>query len=349
MSDTKMKPNKEKEQKELKEQKALGKEQKEQKEQKGIHKEQKEQKEQKEVKKVGSDSSHTTQAPVKRKLSEVANSSAEELVLLSGQMEEVTSEVKQITQSLKDLKARNDNMMTKDEMSNFIKATVEGIMREINQNMELTIDLKVEEKVSEKMKNSEKEIEQLKEKNQQLERVNKQLTDELTKTRENTINSDKISKMALEKANLNEQYSRKNNIKIMNIEQKEREDETTLMNTVGSLLAKQGITLTPEQVIAIHRIPGKQGSIKPVLLKLRNNNDKTMIMRKRAGMKTCGYRLVDDVTKLNSNLIRTLLEHRSIDSAWYFNGAVYGKTVAGKRLKFDLHDDIDYKITKSND
>lgn len=340
MSDqSKMKPNKD--QKDQKDQKGSSKDQKEQ---KGTQKEQKEQ-----VRKVGSESSHTTQATVKRKLSEVANSSAEELVLLSSQVEEVTSEIKQITQCLKDLKARHDDMMTKDEMSNFIKMTVEGIMREINQNMELTIELKVEEKVTEKMKNSEKEIEQLKQKNQQLEQVNKQLRDDLTKARETIINSDKISKMALEKANQNEQYSRKNNVKIMNIEQKEKEDETTLINIVSSLLAKQGIMLTPEQVVAIHRIPGRQGSIKPVLLKLRNNNDKTMIMRKRAEMKAGGYRLVDDVTKLNSNLIRTLHEHPSIDSAWYFNGAVYGKTVAGRRLKFELHDDIDYRIAKSND
>ena len=30
-----------------------------------------------------------------------------------------------------------------------------------------------------------------------------------------------------------------------------------------------------------------------------------------------------------------------IDSAWYFNGSVYGKTSDGKRSRFDLYTDID--------
>ena len=44
-------------------------------------------------------------------------------------------------------------------------------------------------------------------------------------------------------------------------------------------------------------------------------------MKKRSEFKRSGYRLVDDVTKLNSDLIKTLKEHRNIDQAWYFNGS----------------------------
>ena len=57
-------------------------------------------------------------------------------------------------------------------------------------------------------------------------------------------------------------------------------------------------------------------------------------------MKSAGHRLVDDVTKLNSLLIHRLLEHSSIEQAWYYNGAVYGQTLTGRKLKFDIHDDI---------
>lgn len=63
-------------------------------------------------------------------------------------------------------------------------------------------------------------------------------------------------------------------------------------------------------------------------------------------MKEAGFRLVDDVTKLNTGLIGRLLKHAKIDSAWYFNGAVYGKTTDGRRHKFDVYCNIDSVITQ---
>ena len=89
--------------------------------------------------------------------------------------------------------------------------------------------------------------------------------------------------MALEKSNQNEQYSRKNNLKIMDIREEAGEDESTLLSKVSDLLSHQDVTLTPQEVIAIHRIPGKPGSPKPVLIKVTNTSTKTKIMKKRRG------------------------------------------------------------------
>ncbi|KAH3845230.1 hypothetical protein DPMN_087505 [Dreissena polymorpha] len=61
-------------------------------------------------------------------------------------------------------------------------------------------------------------------------------------------------------------------------------------------------------------------------------------------MKSNGYRLVDDVTKPTQGLINRLLLHPNIDSAWYSNGAVYGKTVADERIKFDIYDNVNDAI-----
>ncbi|KAH3836041.1 hypothetical protein DPMN_109410 [Dreissena polymorpha] len=49
---------------------------------------------------------------------------------------------------------------------------------------------------------------------------------------------------------------------------------------------------------------------------------------------------VDDVTKPNQGLINRLHLHPDIESAWYFNGAVYGQTVVGERIKFDIYDNV---------
>ena len=39
--------------------------------------------------------------------------------------------------------------------------------------------------------------------------------------------------------------------------------------------------ITQDDIIGIHRIPGREGMIKPVIVKLRNNTEKRQIMRKK--------------------------------------------------------------------
>ena len=102
-------------------------------------------------KKLGVESGHTTPAKPKRPYSEVANSSAEEMGLLSQQMEELSSEVKSMRDSV-------NKIMTKDDMKMFIKTTVEEIMNEINKG----IDIQIEAKLQEHSKSLNKSIETLK-------------------------------------------------------------------------------------------------------------------------------------------------------------------------------------------
>ena len=280
----------------------------------------------------------------KRTIEEVANSSAEEIALLSTHMDELSTDMKQIKDNISDLMKKSDDMMTKADMKTFIKSTVEEIMTEIYKTVEVTIDIKVKEK-TETMK---KQIEQLNKEIESVRNENNKLKTDLSEAKKQNEETAKIAKQGLQKANQNEQYSRKNNVKILDIAEQPDEDEDKLINTVGELLYKQKVTITPQQIVAIHRIPGKSGSPKPVLIKFRNNNDKTKVMKTRAGMKAMGNRLVDDVTKLNTTLISKLNDHAQIDSAWYFNGAIFGKTKSGKRLKFEMYDDIDDIISKAD-
>ena len=82
----------------------------------------------------------------------------------------------------------------------------------------------------------------------------------------------------------------------MGVVEDAEETENSLTKKVQRILeTKAGIMLEENKIWALHRIPGKSGMPKPVLLKRKNNNEKTKIMRKE--MKLSGYRLVDDVTK----------------------------------------------------
>lgn len=73
-------------------------------------------------------------------------------------------------------------------------------------------------------------------------------------------------------------------------------------------------------------------------------------MKKRSDVKKLGHglKLVDDVTRPNTELITALLQHPEITFAWYFNGSVYGKLSNERRVKFDIFNDNDNLTVQSN-
>ncbi|KAH3804438.1 hypothetical protein DPMN_132723 [Dreissena polymorpha] len=86
------------------------------------------------------------------------------------------------------------------------------------------------------------------------------------------------------------------------------------------------------------------GQTRPVLIKFRNNHDKSIVMRKPKEMKQAGYRLVYDVTNINTGLMSRLQLHKEIESTWFFNGSVFAQTKRNERIRFDLYDNIDLTI-----
>ena len=75
---------------------------------------------------------------------------------------------------------------------------------------------------------------------------------------------EKITLASTQRSNYNELYSRKNNVKILNIPERASETEQTLTEQVCTiLLSKDNADLDTDNVIAIHRIPGKAGSPQP--------------------------------------------------------------------------------------
>ena len=187
---------------------------------------------------------------------------------------------------------------------------------------------------------------------------NEILKENISKTNLKLTTNDKTFKKAYERAsdalrksNYNEQYSRKNNIKVHGVKEVKGEKVLEAVNKVLQD-AKLELEIKEENVVAIHRIPGRKDQERPILIKMKNNSCKATVMRKRSDLKkaTGGYKFVDDVTKLNTELIGELLKHPDIQSAWYFNGSIYGqKKDSEKRIKFDLFDDIGRKLKEVPD
>ena len=113
------------------------------------------------------------------------------------------------------------------------------------------------------------------------------------------------------------------------------------------LVKEIGVKVDDADIVAVHRIPGKAGESKPILVKLKNNITKSNAMRNRSTIKQNSNGR-HELTKLNALLLKRLNEHPDIDNAWYFNGSVYGEK-DGSRMKFDLFDEIEDKIrTRGN-
>ena len=109
--------------------------------------------------------------------------------------------------------------------------------------------------------------------------------------------------------------------------------------------------LEHDDIVAVHRIPSNRpGQPRPIILKLKNTDVKGRVISQRSVLKSAKsrVRLADDVTVENTRLLSRLNDHDMIESAWYFNGSVYGKVHgSGRKIKFGIEDDIAEKIKKS--
>ncbi|KAH3753389.1 hypothetical protein DPMN_188025 [Dreissena polymorpha] len=267
------------------------------------------------------------------------NTSMEELMNIHTQLEVMTEGISNLREDLK-------SMLKTGEIEELITSTVTSIIGKLEETMVKRIDTEVKN-----VTNTFKEqIAGLEFKNEQLKQKIDELKCSSTKAiRDLQTQVDKnydTSRDALKLANYNEQYSRKNNVTIMNVQKPPQESESCLIQTISNILKTSAdIELKAEDIVAIHRIPTNKGNIRPILLKLRNNNAKSSIMRKRTPMKAKGFKLVDDVTKRNQGLISRLLLHPDIKSACFFNGSVFGQTNSEERIKFDIFDNVDNAIS----
>ncbi|KAK3097169.1 hypothetical protein FSP39_007070 [Pinctada imbricata] len=271
-------------------------------------------------------------AKCKRNISDVSNTSIEDMSTIMSDLDEIKSK-----------------LVTKGDIQTIVTSIVKEMLLEAKNVMQ---------KEMEEFKSQQEEVKsQLNERIDKLEKQNIDLREELARKsksmREMEINvnqTSKIAKKAESKANFNEQYSRKTNIKIYGVTEKERENTKLIVCQMLKEVAE--VQLEENEIIATHRIPaGKPGLPRPIILKVKNSEIKSRIMKQRSKVKSYGHglRLADDVTELNIQLLKRLSAHHQIEQAYYFNGYVYGRVKGGsKRLRFDIHTDIDKKIKKGH-
>lgn len=263
-------------------------------------------------------------------------------------MDSIETEITNMHTELKEIKTSLQGIVTKEDLNNLVKQNdlkeiVTTIVSGLLTSFKESITKEFETKLRDKTGRLRDEVDALNIENHQLkERLRKK--DKEIDDLQNVVRDCNIRSMdALKLANYNEQYSRKHNIRMVNFPEKKGEN---LRDDFVNMVKKDlNVDIESADVVAIHRIPGKS-EIRPVIAKVRNTEIKIKLMKNKKGLKH-DVKFHDDITQRNLGLLTRLSAKDTLENSWFYNCSVYGKLKeGGKRMKFDLFDNVDEKIKK---
>ncbi|KAL8598769.1 hypothetical protein ACOMHN_033332 [Nucella lapillus] len=136
-----------------------------------------------------------------------------------------------------------------------------------------------------------------------------------------------------------EQYTRKDNIKIINLQgdkPRETSDETE-KRVVDFLHSQLGLTtITSDHISIAHRVgPYRQSQNRPIIVKFISRNTKVLVMKNKRNLKGQKIYINEDLTKLNAQRLAELKKHIGVLSAWSFEGSLYCKLINLEKIKIE--------------
>ncbi|XP_071149410.1 uncharacterized protein [Mytilus edulis] len=248
----------------------------------------------------------------------------------------------EIKTNLQGITKKDDlDILTKDLVrTHDLEIIVTSIVTKLFQRFESTMDKKLNTKlttVQKEMQEMQNKFEALSIENEELRKQIDQTRDVVIKNKKGLEDSTRMNQEALTSANYNEQYSRKNNIKVMNFPR--REDQNLRSDFIETVRRDLNVHLEERDVVAIHRLPSDKPGPKPMIVRLFNSDVKRKVMVERKNLNN-KVRISDDVTWRNMQLISKLRDMNCFESVWFYNSGVYGRMEDGLQLKFNLFDNI---------
>ncbi|CAC5377371.1 unnamed protein product [Mytilus coruscus] len=250
----------------------------------------------------------------------------------------IENELDEIKQSLKNVPKKSDLTEIVTEIFKQLSENLKKIKKEIMSEVKSEVD-KLKTNYDSKISHLHDKLNTIEFENGNLLEKNASLHSDLRKMRDVVDENNKKATESVRLGNWNEQYSRKKNVKIYQLPENRNEDlPHSLLNELKN---KVKLDINPSEIVAMHRIPGKEGSPRPILIKfLRMDTKITLLRKKKSINEALKVRIGDDITKLNQGLLNRLYQHDNIVSSWYFNGHVYGSDEEGTRHRFEIFDNI---------
>lgn len=286
--------------------------------------------------------------PTKRLHSEVCNESNSSLDLsgimnLHEDIKEIKSDIQTVTKAqdrcLKQFDKLEKDLIKTSDLDQLVTTIVTKLLGEFKETL---ID-EYEEKITKVKDDMQEKIDALSIENEDLKKKVKTLNETTANIRKDLIATTRVAKEADISSNYNEQYSRKNNIKILNFPRKMNQD--LRKDFIQTCKHDLKVELEERDVVAIHRIPSQKHRIYPVIVKLFSSDVKRKVMRQKKELNG-DVKFVDDVTQRNMKLINKLHDTNHFEQVWYYNCGVYGRTETGKQFKFNLYDDVNHRLNE---
>ena len=135
-------------------------------------------------------------------------------------------------------------------------------------------------------------------------------------------------------ANDNEQYIRRNNLRIQGLKLNHNEDcRQAVANFVNS---KLGLTIQAQDIEAAHPLPSsaaaKTGIVPTVIVRFKHREHRDCVIRQRRKLKRTNHTIVEDLTALNVRTLNRVRNAEGVKTFWTWNGKIYALMHDGRKL-----------------
>jgi len=231
--------------------------------------------------------------------------------------------------------------IVKNEVSNAVKSEIANIVKK-----------EITGAVKNALKEAKEEIEGLKHEIAVLRDEKEILRTALIKVEKNQKSNQTSSEakmdISLRAANANEQYSRKNNIKITGLPLQPNEDcEQYVCDTINRYLQ---LGLSKNDIDVAHRLPSKFGRVPVIIVRFKFREMRGIILtRKKEIPINSGIKVKEDLTQANTGLMNRAFDHPGVEFVYCLNGKIFMVTKEWYRIRIDIFENLTEKIQNQAD
>ena len=120
----------------------------------------------------------------------------------------------------------------------------------------------------------------------------------------------------------NEQYSRRENLKVLGMEESEGENVTEKLLTLFQNTLH--VDIHPQEILLAHRLNGGHPH-RGIIVKFASRIAREKVIRNRKVLKGSKTVILDDLCRESQALLKTVKDDPRVASAWSWNGKIFGK------------------------
>ena len=242
-----------------------------------------------------------------------------------------------------------------DELKQFIKESVESVVQNIIPVEFHTLRESINDSIERAVSGIESRVSEAESRLETVEKENVNITKTIDDLQQKTAVMENNIKKALIHCNNNEQYSRRESVRIYGLPlpsvdisgRKPVDNCQDLMIRIAK--ESLGIDLSPNDVVAAHRVGKVKNNLQPVIVKFQSRKVRDKVIMKRKLLKGSAVSIHEDLTKLNVSLLNRLDSSPGISKSWSWMGKIWAiaKGSNAKKVRVELYEDSGSIVQRS--